>query len=603
MWEDIPTETKTLGENMTELSTTQETFTVDKAIIKSLIFQQAGSIEKAAMELVMNEIDAKSSAVHIDINDNMSGISVYGDGVGFKCREDITKLFGRFGFNHNTDEELARDRRYGTYGLGRAQILAFGACKWVTNNFIIEVDLYSDQEGDLPYNVKEFTEDQFRGTKVDVSLKEPMTLWDRHNLERELKNMLKYTPQKVFLNGKQINQDPKEVKWTDKNDTIAFKSAPSQSTSGLTLYNDGVFIRTYPHSQFGVSGDITSLDTTFEVNMARNDVTQSICKIWASLRDFLKPHREKKAKKSLTNNDRIFLLRNFISGELPLKDISTKRLFKDISGKNSSLKMLFDHSNFNFTLAPSKNSTLGEKVHNNRSAFVFTPDWLGDMNFDSLDELFSSIKIAAETELKELEKTTRYGMGIYDLKDLLRNLEEVNIVKFSDVSEGIDNSHCLIPDSKLTKLQKIKLKGIERLNLDVCSSFNHGGAKRRIVVGESETAEAWTDSATFIAINKDILDEAYSGGVKGLTRIANILVHEYCHDEASVGDHNHNHEFYQRFHDAVTSRNYSPMVWSEEAFLTYFKARQKAGIGQSSSEIERAMRGVHSKIVAIANKS
>jgi hypothetical protein len=36
-----------LGKYMTTLSTTQETFTVDKAIIKSLIFQQAGSIEKA----------------------------------------------------------------------------------------------------------------------------------------------------------------------------------------------------------------------------------------------------------------------------------------------------------------------------------------------------------------------------------------------------------------------------------------------------------------------------------------------------------------------------------------------------------------------------
>lgn len=439
---------------MTELSTTQETFTVDKAIIKSLIFQQAGSIEKAAMELVMNEIDAKSSAVHIDIDDDMSGLSVYGDGVGFKCRQDITKLFGRFGFNHNTDEELARDRRYGTYGLGRAQILAFGACKWVTNNFIIEVDLYSDQEGDLPYKVKEFTQDQFRGTKVEVSLKEPMSLWARHNLERELKNMLKYTPQKVLLNGKQINQDPKEIKWTDKNDKIAFKTAPSQSTNGLTLYNDGVFIRTYPHSQFGVSGDITSLDATFEVNMARNDVTQSICPIWATLRDFLKPHREKKAKKSLTNNDRIFLLRNFISGELPLKDIFTKRLFRDISGKNSSFKMMFDYSNFNFTLAPSKNSTLGENIHNNRSSFVFTPDWLGDMDFDSLDELFSSIKIAAETELKELQKVTSYGMAIYDLQYLLRNLEKVNIIDFSEVSKGMDDSRHLVPDDKLTKLQK-----------------------------------------------------------------------------------------------------------------------------------------------------
>jgi hypothetical protein len=588
---------------MSALSTTQETFTVDKAIIKSLIFQQAGSIEKAAMELVMNEIDAKASAVHIDIDDDMKSLSVYGDGVGFKCREDITKLFGRFGFNHNTDEELARGRRYGTYGLGRAQILAFGACKWTTNNFVIEVDLYSDQEGDLPYAVNEFTQDQFRGTRVDVELKKPMTLWDRHNLERELKNMLKYTPQKVTLNGKQINQDPNKVKWTDKNDKIAFKSAPSQSTSGLTLYNDGVFIRTYPHSQFGVSGDLTSRNITFEVNMARNDVTQSLCPIWASLRDFLKPHREKKANKSLTNNDRIFLLRNFISGELSLAEIAKKRLFKDIAGKNSSFKMMFDHANNNFTLAPSKNSSLGEKLHNSHSAFVITPDWLGDMNFDSLEELFNSIKIAAETELEELLKKTQHSMLAYDLRYLLRSLKEVKVLDFSEISQGIDNTYTIIPADKLTKLQKIKLKGIERINLDVSASFNHGGTKRRIVVGESETAQAWTDSKTYIAIERELLDKAYSGGVKALTAIANIIIHEYCHDEASIGDHNHNGEFFQRYHDATMGLNYSPMVWAEDAFLTYFTARQKAGLGQSAGEIERASRGIHSKILAIVNKS
>jgi hypothetical protein len=36
-------------------------FTVDPHIIIDLIFQQAGSVEKAILELVMNEIDAKAT--------------------------------------------------------------------------------------------------------------------------------------------------------------------------------------------------------------------------------------------------------------------------------------------------------------------------------------------------------------------------------------------------------------------------------------------------------------------------------------------------------------------------------------------------------------
>lgn len=588
---------------MKQVSTTQETFTVDKAIIKSLIFQQAGSIEKAAMELVMNEIDAKSSGVHIEIGDDMKSLCVYGDGVGFTSREDITKLFGRFGFNHTTEEELARGRRYGKYGLGRAQILAFGACKWITNNFTIDVDLHSDQEGDLPYEVAEFETEQFRGTRVEVKLNEAMSLWARNNLERELKTMLKYTPQKVTLNGKQINQDPNEVKWTDKNEQIAFKIAPSQSTNGLTIYNDGVFVRTYPHSQFGVSGELTSRNTTFEVNMARNDVTQSICPLWGSLKEFLKPHRERKTRKSLTDNDRIFQLNAFISGEMVFEEIRTKRLVKDILGKNSSIKMMMDHAANVYTLAPAKNSSLGETVHNSRAAFVVTPDWLGNMGFDSLEELFAAIELAATTELTELNKTQRYGTAVYELQNLIREIKSRKVVDFDTITEGMDDSHIILPDDQITKLQKLKLKGIERMNQEIFWLFRNENKKRRIVIGESETAEAWTDHLTYIAIERSLVDDAYSGGVKALTRIANLIIHEYCHDEPSIGDHNHNGEFFQRYHDATLSHNYSPMVWAEEAFLTYFTARQKAGLGQVSREIERANRGVHQKIIAIANKS
>tara|TARA_B100000508_G_scaffold139407_1_gene137412 strand:- start:77454 stop:79223 length:1770 start_codon:yes stop_codon:yes gene_type:complete len=589
---------------MNQVSTTQETFTVDKAIIKSLIFQQAGSVERSILEVVMNELDAKASGVNIDIGDDMKSLCVYGDGVGFTSREDITKLFGRFGFNHTTDEELARNRRYGRYGLGRAQVLAFGACKWITNNFTIEVDLHSDQEGDLPYEVTEFEADQFRGTRVEVDLKEPMSLWARNNLERELKTMLKYTPQKVFLNGKQINQDPNEVKWTAKNKKIAFKISPSQSTNGLTIYNDGVFVRTYPHSQFGVSGELTSRNTTFEVNMARNDVTQSICPLWASLKEFLKPHRERKTRKSLTDNDRVFQLNAFISGEMALEEIRTKRLVKDITGKNSSLAMMMTHAGNVFTVAPSKNSTLGETVHNSRAAFVVTPDWLGNMGFDSLEELFAAIELAATTELTEITKTRHYGRDKYELDNLIREIKSRKVIEFDDITEGMDDSHVIIPDDKLTKLQKLKLKGIERMNQEIkYLLFPHENKKRSIVIGESETAQGWTDSLTYIAIERSLVDDAYSGGVKALTHIANIIIHEYCHDESSIGDHNHDGYFYQRYHDATMKDSYSPMVWAEEAFLTYFSARQKAGLGQVAREIERANRGVHQKIIAIANKS
>lgn len=587
---------------MSHISNTQEVFTVDTAIIRSLIFQQAGSIEKACIELVMNEIDAQAKAVHIEIDDDMKCIRVYGDGIGFTSREDITKSFGRFGFSHKTDEEMARNRRYGKYGLGRAQIMAFGACQWTTNQFVIEVDLSEDQESNLPYRIKEFKDVQYRGCHVAVQLNKPMQLWNRNVLERELKMMLKYTPQQVTLNGKQINQNPATVKWTAKTDSLAFKSASGEATSGLAVYNDGVFIRNYPHSLFGVSGELTSTNVTFEVNMARNDITQSVCKLWESVRPFLKPFSEKK-KKSMSDDDREYRVRAFASGTLSYQEIANDRLVKDITGKLASFNMLIGHANAVITLAPSRHSSVGERIHRLRAAFVVSPDWLGNSDYDSLEEWLAAMQqaIAAEIDLNK-----KSGRSNYEVEVFARSLKTIKVVDFALLSKGINERHVVTPDDKVTLLQKIKLKGIEKINdavFDIVRSIASVSAKRRIVVGESETYSAWTDSLSYIALNRPLLDDAYSSGVKGLTHVVNVLIHEYCHDEGSLLDHCHGAEFYNRFHDVMMSSCYSPTVWAEDAFLTYFKARQKAGLGQVTSEVTKANRGIHHQVVAIVNKS
>jgi hypothetical protein len=589
---------------MTQISETQEVFTVDTAIIRSLIFQQAGSIEKACIELVMNEIDAKANAVHIEIDDNMKGIRVLGDGVGFTSKDDIIKLFGRFGFSHKTDEEIARNRRYGKYGLGRAQILAFGACKWTTNQFVIEVDLSEDQESNLPYCIKEFKDVQYQGCRVEVQLNKPMQLWNRNVLERELKMMLKYTPQLITLNGKPINQDPSTVKWSAKTSSLAFKSASGDATNGLAIYNDGVFVRNYPHSQFGVSGDLTSLNTTFEVNMARNDITQSICKLWGSLREFLKPFSEKK-KPSMNDDDRAYRAQAFLAGTLTFAEIANDRLVKDITGKSASLKMMSGYANGILTVAPAKHSVVGDRVHRIRSAFVVSPDWLETMGFDSLPEFIVAAKQAVKTEI-ELREKDRKNVSMYDLKQFQRQLDTLSIVDFNKISQGLSPTHEIVPAGDVTPLQKIKLNGIEKLNdyvFTMVKAMSAVSQKRRIVIGRSETSTAWTDSMTYIALNKSLVDDAYSNGVKGVTHVISVLIHEYCHDEESLSDHCHGAEFYQRFHDAVMSQLYSPVVWSEDALLTYFKARQKAGLGQVASEVTRANRGIHQEVIAVVNKS
>lgn len=61
-----------------------------------------------------------------------------------------------------------------------------------------------------------------------------------------------------------------------------------------------------------------------------------------------------------------------------------------------------------------------------------------------------------------------------------------------------------------------------------------------------------TDGSTYIAVNRDFLQKI-DASYDGFTTLGLLLVHEYCHDEASSETHVHSPEFYRRYHDASKS--------------------------------------------------
>lgn len=101
-------------------------FTVSPSIIRHLIERQAGTLDKAILELITNGIDAGASRIDVEFV-NEYKIRVRDNGRGFRTREEVEKHFGDFGFDHNTEEERALrhgaqpDLRF------RAELLAY-AC-------------------------------------------------------------------------------------------------------------------------------------------------------------------------------------------------------------------------------------------------------------------------------------------------------------------------------------------------------------------------------------------------------------------------------------------------------------------------------------------
>ena len=555
-------------------------FSVDKAILRNLILQQAGSLQKAIIELVMNEIDAKATRVDITISNTLRNITVSGNGRGFTSLEAIEKRFGTFGFNHDCEEEMALDRRYGRYGLGRGQIFAFGKTQWLTNQFGMTVDFQSwdPKVSDMPYTIQEFKTSQNDGCKIDIELYKPMAIFERNYLETDLKNMMRYTPQAVYLNGTQLNSNPEDVKWTAKNEHLRFKLS-SGGNGGLRIYNEGVFVCTLSHSRFGISGDLTSVGMPFDVNMARNDIQQATCKLWAGVKAFLSPLAEKKSRASLTDEDREYLLKSFISGDKPYTEIRSIKLFRMITGSYLSLDAALGYANGRITLSPTAFSNTGTNIHKLKQAAVFSPAILTMLNVNSLDELMCQLKTAFNMPIN----TARGGEGYY-ASLTMNQIKACKIIPYEQVTQAYKGICSTIPESELTPLDKCKLKGLNTMNSAVAQLF-FNTSPRKIMVGDSDTALAWTDSVSYVAVKRELFKDVFSGGMPALLNMIAILIHEYRHDRSSAEDHEHDLDFYMGFHDLTLNRHRDMVQIAQKSFVSYNNARKKSGIGVLKSEL------------------
>jgi len=563
----------------------QETasFRVSNDILYSLIYQQAGSSVKALMELVMNELDAKASEIKITISDDFKSLTVEGDGVGFTSREEIDKLFSCFGFDHDTEEEKARDRDYGRYGLGRGQIFAFASTEWHTNQFRMLVDLKNKtKKDDLPFEIFEHEESLHKGCKIFINLYEEMSIYERNTLARDLKTKLKYVKAPLLLNGERLNKEVNEESWSVKTDTLAFKAASPSISSGLDIYNKGVFVTNISHRTFGISGTVTSTSKAFDVNMARNDVQQATCPLWKELKLIVKPFVERKQKVSLTDGDCIYIMRNFISGSYDMETL-TKRIITVANGSKISLKRMMSHANGIVTAPDQVPSMVGEKIHREKMATVISPRFIEDLGYDNINEFGKAL---IDCIGKRGEPNFNWALHY--------EISKMKIVSFEDIQKSINSTVSIINDADISKLMKIKLHALNKLNCYAAAISNQ--SVRKLKLGRSETACAWTDSVSYIALDEDLVRGAFSGGHNSLIYVLNTLIHEYCHEESSSVDHGHDDNFNLRLRRIMESKNYTPFTIITNVLEIYFRGRKKEGLEVSLSELSSADGGLTARL-------
>lgn len=578
----------------TKTKMTAHVMEVDDSIIKTLIHQQAGSIEKAILELVMNEIDAKATRVDINISDDLKRIEVSGDGHGFRNNDDIIKLFGDLGFDHSTEEEANRERRYGLFGLGRTQVFSFGACSWHTNEFIIKVNLEKTDASTPPYSVETYSKKVFDGCKVVVDLFSQMNVHDRQLLPYNITKMLKYSPVPIYMNDKLLTKDIKGTKWDYRDEHFGLELSPKGSGGPLRIYNDGVYVCSLSNSQYGVSGDLTTIDCRLILNIARNDIVRELCPLWPKLKEFIKPAADsisKSKSSALTEADRLFLLNEFIIGRKCYSEVQKFAIIPDFKNR---YKTISDFLSFGqLTTTRTSTNIKAERLMSEKRAFVLGEHWVRWRRIHEVRSIESLHSQLSNAIYRDLESDIKVNVNEYST--LLAALEKSTIVDFDYLTKGM-NSLIVYPDvKKAPAKRRAQLEALSVLN-SIIFDFVDAGNERVIKLGKSEMSDSWTDGETFIGLKIDFVNSQFKKGLSGILVLCDRITQEYNYSESTIEQRDRNIELEKNEHDMRTSRHYQIIGWAENCLKVYFEALRKHKATLSSSEISKAAFGLHGEI-------
>ncbi len=522
------------------MSAQEHDFKIDNNIIYSIIQKQAGTLQKAFLELIMNSIDAGASKV--DISFNGLEFEITDDGVGFEDEDVIHSFFGTFGTPHKEG-----DATYGKFRMGRGQIMAFSQNSWFSNVFSMDVDI---KNNGTKYGFRRNNK-YVEGCRITGTLYEELEPYEIRGFLDDLKVLLKFSQIPIFYNNELISEDIKEVKWDIVTDEAYIKIDNNRK---LNVYNLGVKVCDYSSYNMGFGGIVVSRQQ-LEVNFARNDILIKSCPIWKKIKttianELLKTSKESiKKDADLNDEQRAVMSKRFITGEIEYSVGRSLKLFEDVNSKKYTLSRILKEKSISVAQG---NSGLGDKVHIRKLAFVLDKEVLENFGCSSLKELFEKLHTLVVDNTNYMQKKFKSDRdNIYIDRVLHEDIESF--------SEVIKTSKLLVDEKNLTVKQQLALKVLNKYEKDIRILVNKFSSpkveKRKIVAGESQIADGWTDGKTYIAIQRDLLNLAQKGS-DGFTSLAMLLLHEYIHRDSDTKTHVHNAIFYEIFHNIAIRNGY-----------------------------------------------
>lgn len=540
------------------MKTEQRTFTMHPHLLFDVIRRQAGSLDQAVREGVMNAVDARATRINLKIT--TSEIVLEDNGTGFKNRKQIETCFETFGQPHEEGEKKV----FGAFRMGRGQLFAYGRNVWTTGQFVMDVDIANMG---LDYELREVPAIT-PGCTVRVVLYKKLNSYEVEQLIQSLRRSLKWLSTSIHVNDAEesITTDPAtrpEGYWTYVNDDAYVKLIENdQSNNNIEIYNMGVFVTNmlgrWQHQTVVVSKKALTL------NFARNEVMQG-CPVWNRVKGLVQIERKvkqnpKKARKkgsshTLTLTERDELARQLVEGETPSEDGKHLRLLQDIDGRHWSANMLAqvvkDYRNL-ITVA-SESDERAKKIRANGLAFPLTPR--------------TRTRFLANN-CEELADTLNRLWGVLHVKG----------AKFGEIWEDSYEKVQLIPTEQLTPLE-----------MAVIQTLTHSmgylrGTVRKIRFGITYGPVHWTDGYSYIGLDREWLLRNRVD-VRGWFNLAQVVQHELLHECSSLNkNHAHGDIFYREMYSC-----YENMVcYAIACFQMFPHYAGSCGVSEDNVHLDRA---------------
>jgi hypothetical protein len=501
-------------------------FSIDPALLYSVIESQAGTLEKALLEGVMNSIDAASSRVTVVLT--RDGFVIRDNGRGFKSRDEILNWFETFGTPHKEG-----DATYGKFRMGRGQLMAFAATVWRSGEFQMNVDI---RNAGLGYQLSQNLE-KFRGCEVVGTLYQALSEERLHEVDAAFRRLVAFAPVPVELNGQVVSVRPEKAKWSYEDETCWLKLDPDARE--LLIYNQGVLVKGMPGWRFG-SGGVAVSKASLQVNFARNDIMEYDCSQWALMRTAIERGvlERLSSRKQLSDDQRAFLARKVLASRTGLGALETSaKIFTDIQGKHVTLADVMAAKTIAFE-CPSR-LQLSRVLHDTGEALVLSRKSLDRVGLGTPKEFFERLEAIPDFPSHRLR-----ALDIEALPSRMAGPKDRELTR-----------------DALRKRELAALLALEVANKDLAAWLIHRGVAesiRELRVGVRAGAVAWTDGKEYVYAHRKALSHL-DRGLDGAWYWVSTLLHEYCHDTDDSESHDHGEVFYAKYHE-LTGAPDAPLV-------------------------------------------